>query len=97
MEYTDYHDDGRTVRVATCFFDIELSNGWTVFGDGKIHCVLDDIEGTAQFECRITGISDRDDNNIPEEMLDGEIGDEFDRKFEDDMVDLVENPRRWWG
>lgn len=94
MEYMDYHDSGQVFREVSCSFDIELSNGWTVWGDGKIFCNLDDIENTSGFECRISSISDSGDNDIPESELDGEIGDEFNRKFEGYMQDFAVNPSR---
>lgn len=94
MEYRDWHEDGRVLREASCSFEIELSNGWTVWGDGKISCNLDDIENTSSFECRIISINDSGDNDIPETELDGEIGDEFNRKFEDYMENFAGNPSR---
>lgn len=94
MEYRDWHDEGQVLREASCSFEIELSNGWTVWGDGKIFCNLDDIENTSGFECRISSINDSEDNDIPESELDGEIGDEFNRKFEDYMENFAGNPYR---
>ena len=94
MEYRDYHDDGQVFREASRSFGIELSNGWTVWGDGKIFCNLDDIENTSSFECRISSINDSEDNDIPDSELDGEIGDEFNRKFENCMQDFAGNPSR---
>ena len=92
MAYRDYYDTEKIYRRIEASFEIELSNTWTVLGHGSIFFDLDDIEKSIDFEsCYIDNIVDKEDNDVPQDLLDGELEAEFDRKYEEQFVDFAEH------
>lgn len=94
MEYKDYHDGGHMFRKVADSFEIELSNGWVVLGDGGMNCDYDEADsaGADCFVCENAWLSDSDGNEIPQEKLKDELFDEFSRKFEDYFRSLLKQP-----
>lgn len=96
-EYQDFdEEDGTYTRRLKHDFEVELSNGWLVYGVGEIFCNLDDIENTADddIEVKEIAISDKNDDDIPEEELrkNESLYAEFFGKFSRYMMDKAERP-----